>query len=324
MKKQILVMGAGAVGLVYGKHFADGGHDVTFYVREKYRAEMVNGSVLYHINSDKKLKRPIRFSNYKVVTTFEEIGQNKYDEVYITFSSTAVLKFDFITFKQHLQNEPTIVMLQASTDDRVLLLQHFEEEQLVQGMITLISYTAPLATETVSVPGIAYWLPPLVPMPVSGPQKRRDAVIQSFKSGKIRAKSSKSVQNEALYPSAFLGTFLTALEYKNWKFKDLGSDKSTLRDLNLAVGEVFNALEKQFEIKKPAALGLITKPFVTKIALKVAQKVMPMDLETYLEYHFKKVNDQTKMYMRNYQAMAEQNGSAYKTIAKLNQQVLNA
>ena len=38
---KILIVGAGAVGLVYGHHFANEGHQVTFMVKEKYQAQLI-------------------------------------------------------------------------------------------------------------------------------------------------------------------------------------------------------------------------------------------------------------------------------------------
>lgn len=44
---KILVVGAGAVGQVYGYYFQRGGCEVTFFVRDKYRSEMEQGLTLF-------------------------------------------------------------------------------------------------------------------------------------------------------------------------------------------------------------------------------------------------------------------------------------
>ncbi|MEZ5003308.1 MAG: hypothetical protein R2730_09780 [Chitinophagales bacterium] len=44
-----------------------------------------------------------------------------------------------------------------------------------------------------------------------------------------------------------------------------------------------------------------------------------MDIETYFEYHFKKVNDQTKLYMKNYELAAEEVGVGHNNLKAFNQ-----
>ena len=47
---RVLVVGAGAVGQVYGRHAQLAGADVTFFVREKYRDEVTRGFTMYPLN----------------------------------------------------------------------------------------------------------------------------------------------------------------------------------------------------------------------------------------------------------------------------------
>ena len=319
MGKNILIIGAGAVGLVYGKHFVDGGHSVTFYIKEKYKKQMQEGTVLYHMNSDKKLKKPIRFNQYNLATSFTDLEETNWDEIYLCFSSTALQSFDFVELQKHLTGQPTIIMLQASTDDYPILTNVFQPEQIVNGMITLISYATPLATEKVDIPGTAYWIPPLMPMPISGEKHRRNEVIETYKSGNIKASASKSVQNDALFPSAFLPTFLTALEASDWNFQKLKSNSKLLKQLEATIGEVFTALETEFKVKRPFIFGIISKPFMIKLLLRMAPIVMPMDIETYFEYHFMKVKSQTKMYMKNYLLLAQKLNLESKNLQVFNQ-----
>ena len=46
----VLIVGAGAVGQVYGYHLAKGGADVSFYIREQYAAELDRGFELYQLS----------------------------------------------------------------------------------------------------------------------------------------------------------------------------------------------------------------------------------------------------------------------------------
>jgi hypothetical protein len=290
-------------------------------IKEKYRAEMEAGVVLYHMNKDKSLIQPIRFAEYQLATSNADVAKKNWDQIYLCISSTALQAFDFVEFNKHLSGQPTIVFLSSSGSDLDVLQKVFAPEQIVQGMITLISYHTPLATEKVEIPGTAYWLPPMMPMPISGNVARRNEVIQTFQSGKIKAKISESAQIESLFPSAFLASFLTALESKGWGFKALGKDLVLLKDLQITVNELYMALEKKYNVKRPALIGLISKPGIVKLLLRLAPKVMPMDIETYLEYHFMKVRSQTRLYMSNYLQIAKEVGTGHQKLEKFNQLV---
>ena len=69
LKKRILLIGAGCVGLPFGKHLADAGHDVTFFVKEKYRDSLAAGVSLFSqglVNSKGECKRLIKQSAIKI------------------------------------------------------------------------------------------------------------------------------------------------------------------------------------------------------------------------------------------------------------------
>ena len=44
---KVLIIGAGAVGQVYGHHITNGGADVAFYIKEKFAAELDKDFYLY-------------------------------------------------------------------------------------------------------------------------------------------------------------------------------------------------------------------------------------------------------------------------------------
>ena len=188
----------------------------------------------------------------------------------------------------------------------------------MEGMITLISYSTPMVTENTAVPGIAYWLPPMMPTPFSGEKSRRKAVIQTFRSSKITAGKTKSVQLKSLFPASFLAAFLTALEARNWKFKELKADRSLQQRLFKVTDEIFTGLENQHSTKRPLPFRFAASPVIIRILLTLAPKVMPMDIETYFEAHFTKVKSQTKLYMQNYLDAARKAGGPHAELEYFN------
>ncbi len=53
--------------------------------------------------------------------------------------------------------------------------------------------------------------------------------------------------------------------------------------------------------------------------LRLAPKVMPMDIETYFEYHFMKVKSQTKLYMNNFLLLAQELETPHQHLKKFNE-----
>lgn len=72
--EKILIVGAGAVGLVYGRHLQRAGCDVTYYVREKYRVQAQAGYPMYPLNTGGRGK-PVVFAKFGIVTSAEQVAE---------------------------------------------------------------------------------------------------------------------------------------------------------------------------------------------------------------------------------------------------------
>jgi ketopantoate reductase len=83
-----LVVGAGAVGQVYGHYLARGGADVTMFVRDKYRAEATAGYDLYHLRT--RGVEAERFAGFAVATTMAEVAAAAPALVVVTVDATAL------------------------------------------------------------------------------------------------------------------------------------------------------------------------------------------------------------------------------------------
>lgn len=316
--KRILIIGAGAVGQVYGYQLAQAGNQVSFFVKEKYRAELEQGLTLYHLNQDKKRKRPIDFKDYKTVTDWQAAAETHWDQVYLCISSTALLHFDFAGLKQILAPDTVVVLLQPGPNDYQLTCQHIPPEQIVQGMITLISYAAPLPGEDVPKPGIAYWLPPMAATPFTGNPKIRTAIVHTFKRANMNAASNPNLRKMAPYLTAAFMAFLTALEACDWQFDQLKNNKVLINDMLKAQQQAFAALSRETNTKPPFWQHLIHS-WLIKFLIMVGPKTVPLDLQTYFQVHFTKVKDQTKLFMDSYVHAAKQHGLEAGDLVALNQ-----
>ena len=88
----VLIVGAGAVGQVYGRHLALGGAHVHYFVREKYAEELRRGLAFYPLNGRKPRASAIRMpvAPTDVLTRLDEVKAITWDQVYLCMSSPAL------------------------------------------------------------------------------------------------------------------------------------------------------------------------------------------------------------------------------------------
>jgi 2-dehydropantoate 2-reductase len=270
---------------------------VTLFVRDKYRDAAARGFELYPLNK-RKGGDPVRFEGFGVVSRADEVAARTFDQVYLTVSSPA-LSGPWLAELIAAIGDATVIALQPGQDDRdTILAAGASADRLVSGMITLISYAAPLPGETrFPRPGMAYWFPPMAPAPFSGPAERVAAVVALLRKGGQPAKRHKNVPQAVAFPSAILMTYLVALEAAGWSFKTLVRDRIQLgaagaREVLAIVGTTYG--------KPPLGVRMVARPRTLRMGLWFARRMIPIPLEVYLKEHFTKVGDQTRMMMAGY------------------------
>jgi len=293
---KVLVVGAGAVGQVYGRHAAVGGADVTFFVRDKYRDEVSRGFDMYPLNHR---GTTVRFDGFSVVTRADEVAAAKFDQVYVAVSSPA-LRGPWLAELIAATGDATILALQPGQDDLdTFVAAGAARERIVSGVITLISYHAPLPGETrFAKPGMAYWFPPLAPCPISGAPERVQAVLDVLRAGRLPIRRVADVPSFSVFPTAVMMPYLTALEAAGWSFHDFA--RRTIALGGRGAREALDVAGARVGKKPPLPLRLATRPRIMRMGLWVIARVVPLPLEVYLKAHFTKVGDQTRMFMAGY------------------------
>ena len=304
---RVLVIGAGAVGQVYARHAQEGGAGITFFVRDKYRDQIARGLDLYPLNRGRRRRtEPVRFEGFSVVSRADEVAAQRFDQVYVTVSSPA-LRGPWLAELIAATGDATIVALQPGREDRdTIIAAGASPDRLVSGMITLISYAAPLPGETrFGKPGMAYWFPPMSPAPFSGPAERTAAVVALLRQGGLPAKRHPDVPRATAFPSAILMAYLVALETAGWSFRTLLRDhgQRAARGAREAI-----AIVGHDEGRPPLGTRLLTRPGILRIGLWLGARIIPLPLEIYLKEHFTKVGDQTRDFMVGYLARGKEVG----------------
>jgi 2-dehydropantoate 2-reductase len=311
-----LVVGAGAVGQAYARHLQLGGAEVTFFVRDKYRATLERGLDMYWLNAPRPTE-PVRFETFSIVTQPHEVAARRFDQVYLTVSSPA-LAGPWLRELIAATGDATIIALEPGADDRaVLLAAGVPVERLVQGMITLISYSAPLPGETrFPKPGMAYWFPPMAPAPHSGPRERTAAVVRALRAGKLPSKVHRDVPATVAFPSAVLMPYLIALESAGWSFRELGRGPAIALGAS-AAREALAITAATTGRRTPFGARAIARPTLLRLALWFGRRVIPLPLEIYLREHFTKVHAQTIEFMEGYIAKGKKAGVSVAALEEL-------
>lgn len=294
---KILLVGAGAVGQVYGRHLSLGGADVTFYVREKYKAALQEGMPVYPLNKQKVTQEPQKFNDFKLMTTIGEVESSPFDQIWLCVPATA-LRGDWVEPMLNASGNAVIVSLVPGFEERALLLNHVPESRLVCGMITLISYQAPLPNEACHSPGMAYWFPPATPAYFSGPAPVVTAIVNLLKKGGQPAAKHRDVSAMGSSGTAILMPLLLGLEREAWSFKQFTSTQA-LKDSLRAIQETLQIAAEQSNQGIPVWRHALV-PSLFKTILWLGERVLPLPLETYLKYHFTKVGAQTRLFIDAY------------------------
>jgi 2-dehydropantoate 2-reductase len=307
-----LVVGAGAVGQVFGYHLAKGGADVTFLVKDKYIDECKRGFRMYPLNMG---GRPVHFDTFSLTT---EAAGVAWDQVYLTVSSTALRAGPWLDQLARDTDDATIVMLQPSLDDHAYVAARVAPERIVHGGIGFLSYHAPLPGERrFSEPGMAYYLPPAA-SPFSG--ARAEAVVHALSAGGLRAKVVEDAARETAFPAAILSAFVAALEAADWSFARMRGDGLVTLGAR-AADEALRVVAHELGTHVPLAMRLAARPLTFRTILRVGPHVVPTDLETYLRVHFTKVADQMHASMQLYLDRARAAGIATPALSALHDRV---
>ena len=317
---RILMLGAGAVGMTYGYHLEKGGASVTYFVKPKYRESVLEETRLFPLNQGEVGKCPvITYRPSRAISSLDELDVTSYDQVWLSISSTALRSEMVESFLTKLssagEQAPWLVSLLPGLDDRNWVLERYTEDKLINGMISLIAYWAPLEGEPAVSPGWAFYFPPFGPSPFSGPRAGVQEVLAALKRGAQPAVAHPDVTGMSAFPTAVMMPLLAALELEDWKFEKLTKGNWLGAALE-AMGDTLGIVEAVKGSSRPLWSRVFNALFV-RVGLRVAPWLLPLPIETYLRVHFTKVGDQTLFFLKSWQASAQNAGVSTEHLTRL-------
>jgi len=314
------------VGQSYGHCLARGGAALSFLVKPKYAAEARRGFPVYPLN-ERSARRgePQRLEGFGVLTSAKEVAtraaEAPWDAVWLCVSATA-LRGPWLGPLLRATGDATVVLLTPGLEDRAHVLAAMEEggsppalaeARLVQGVITLIAFHAPLGGEVAAagalgarVPGTAYWFPPGGRLPLAGDPARVAPLVEALARGGCRARLDPSAARSGALASALMMPYLAALEAAGWEFAAVRRSPSLVTAWR-AGGEALAVVAAETGASVPWSARL-ARPWIVRLVSRLAPLVFPFDIETFLRVHFTKVGDQTRFMLGRYASLAAQRG----------------
>lgn len=291
---KILVIGAGAVGQIYGYHFHKGGAEVSYLIKEKYLTELSAGMRLFPLNQGRK-PEAILFKDYQLISDYQALKQTHWDVVLITVASDALYQPWLEELSQVINPEASILSLQPGMRDRAEIARFVSPSRILTGLIVLIAFQTPLDAKGPQEKGMAWWMPPFVKTPFDGPKERVSPIIEILNKGNFPSTHESLIDKptKAAFGSTFLGEFIYCLEKNNWQLSQF-HQAAVGNEFVDGLRSSFAKIAKKIAVPVPAVINLLGWRFYS-LLIRVAKKMMPFDLERYLKIHFTKVGAQMKL-----------------------------
>jgi 2-dehydropantoate 2-reductase len=314
---KVLVVGAGSVGQVFGWHLLRAGAELTFFVRETRRDETARGFDVYRLRMFGAPERS-RLVGFDVVARAEEVAGQQFDQIYLAVPSQALIE-PWLPELAAVARDATWISIQPGPQDRRALVEAgVPSERLVSGMLSLVSYQAPLQGETPArfpVPGMAFWHPPLSPSLFSGPAERLRPVLELLRRGGFPARRSADVHRRTAFLTAVLLSYLAALERSGWSLRDFR--RSGALRLGAAVARETSAIVAATDGPRTPVAHIAGHATFVRFALWLANKAAPFPLEAYLQSHFTKTHAQTEFILLALRARATESSMRVHSLDEL-------
>jgi hypothetical protein len=291
---RVLIVGAGAVGQVFGLAHQRGGAHVGVRVREAHRPAAEAGYPVWPAGNAKK--RPVRFLPDAVLTTDDAVVPGEWDEIWLCMSSTALWRGDWLESLLARAGDATIVTLQPGLETRARMLEHVPEERLIQGLIAFSAWHGPLAGDQ-GPEALWWWLPPFQSNLVAGPWPLARRTTKRLRRGGLAAQATTplALARTMATGNAALLSIVAALEVNGWSFAALRSGPWASRAARAARQSITIAAAHRGE--PPPGLRHLIRGWTLGLLSRLAPLFTPFHFERFLEAHFTKVGDQTRIAM---------------------------
>jgi len=288
---RVCIVGAGAVALVYARYLQNAGAEVSLLVKPQYGDACRKGIQLHHFGYRGRI-RDEQLVISQILTHVDEVAEGAFDQIWLTVASDA-LRGPWLDELLAASREAAVVLLQPDLDDRKLLLERVEEARLVQGLIGFLSFQSPLPRAPNLPEGIGYTLLPGSLNAFDG--SRAEEVVALLRKGGMSARRQSDLPGRSAERSATTVPIIAGLEAAGWSIADFTA--GPWLPLSLSASREALAVVSHSLSRPPKR---VAPRLAVAVALKLAPRLMPFDLEAYLEFHFTKVGPQTRLMLETW------------------------
>jgi 2-dehydropantoate 2-reductase len=284
----VLIVGAGAIGQVYGALLAAGGAQVSVLVKEKHAAEAARGFTLHELRRF-GAPRTQQFVPHSVVTELGDVAAQSWDQIWLCVPSDA-LEADFLQSLAEASEAATWVSAHVGPND-VERLERAVGARLVLGPILVLAYSIALGPKDDFGPGTRYWRAPL-PHQFSGAERVRvSGVVRALGASGTWTRRVRDTTLATGRSAAVLIPLVAALTLSAWSFRALRRGK-WLGVALAAARECVQSSSRVRNARRPLWSALL-RPGLVRIVLWLSERLSVVPLEPFFRFHFSKVEPQT-------------------------------
>ncbi len=296
-KKNILLIGAGAVGQCYGFHLARAGHHITYVVRPQYVDALSSGLDVRCLSGSARGRHHFHSFGVETAETLSRVG---WDFVFICVSSTALRRSRIPELCAELLGA-TIVVLQPGLGDAEYVRERAPSATILRGLIGVVSYLESSPTDS-QQRSMTWWFPPLTKTLFSGERSAASEVARMLSDGACPAGMTDDVGKITALGSGFLVPTMASLELEQWSLSALASSERLSRTCQV-IRDVTRLLRPGY---RRWLIAPLTWTPITRVIIRMAPWLVPFDLDAMLRIHFTKVGDQTRDMLREFRVQASE------------------
>ncbi len=274
-----LILGAGALGQVFGAALSRGGAEVRYWVRPgSARARLTSLRV-------RTLGGPL--ARRAVPAPDTDLGQAlaRGPELVLLALPSDGLSPALCARLLEGSGDATLVGLQPGLDDRAHLAA--AGSRLLWGLPALVAWSAPEADgETTTC-----WQPPLSRLCFAGVRARREPLLACLRRGGLRVRGAEQLPEDAGCVAAWLEVLVAGLACASWQPEQLAASP-LLAEVARAGREAVKLAARQAGCRPPLGLRLLG-PAALRPLLLLAPRLAPFPLAAYFRRHYGKLGAQT-------------------------------
>lgn len=296
---RILIVGAGAVGQVFGYFLRSAGVEIAYYARSATAAKLnesleEEGLPLFRISRKRgRSAETQHLTGCRVFTDTSESRDFAPDQIWFTTPSTVFYTEWFGEFLKEVPAGRVVCFAPEGAHPDILSIVG-DSSRFVFGGITFMAWQGDLNGGGGRSGCVNYWLPPGAALPLMGTTEAcRDVKNLLVSAGLSATVQSPGYRRMQASVTSFLSTFVAGFELSGWTFGAFRRGPW----LAVSARACREAIRGQFGWAGPWSRILLAMTLSTAgyyLATFFLPVLLPFDAEKYLGFHYRKTGTQSR------------------------------